>query len=373
MKIVIDDKIPYIKNIFEPYAKVLYIKDEKIDRKEVKDADLIIIRTRTLCDHKLLSQSKVKMVATATIGTDHIDTEWLAQKGIKWTNAPGCNSGSVMQYISSTLALLIKQGVDPEKTTVGIVGVGNVGSKVEKIAKLMGFKILLNDPPRERKEGKTGFYDYKRVMQESDIITFHTPLIKSGADKTHHLFNNDSLNYIKKGAVIINSARGEITETNALIKGVDNKIISKLAIDVWENEPTISKELFKRVWIGTPHIAGYSADGKANATKIVVNRAAHFFNLPLKEWSPDKIPVPKKNTIELNRNASTTMQLCNSILKTYNVTDDYNRLKLNINDFEKLRGDYPLRREFNAWNIKMNKKITVEESSVLSKAGFQIQ
>lgn len=184
MKIVADDKIPGLKGVFEPFAEVLYLPGKDIGPDDVKDADALIVRTRTACNAQLLESSSVKMVATATIGTDHFDIPWLESAGIRWVNAPGCNSGSVRQYIGSVLARLILEGRDPATTTLGIVGVGMVGSKIAQLANALGFKVLLNDPPRQRSEGSAAFCDLPQLLRESDLISFHTPLNMSGPDAT---------------------------------------------------------------------------------------------------------------------------------------------------------------------------------------------
>ena len=181
MKIIIDDKIPFIKGVFERWADVVYSRGNAIDAGMVADADALIVRTRTRCDSRLLQGSKVKIVASATIGFDHIDTAWLDTAGIKWANAPGCNSGSVMQYVTSALFFLAeKHSLDLRSMTLGVVGVGNVGSKVVRAAKAIGMKVLQNDPPRQRREGGNEFLPLETLIAESDILTLHVPLTSEG-------------------------------------------------------------------------------------------------------------------------------------------------------------------------------------------------
>ena len=372
MKIITDNKIPFLKGVFEPVAEVGYISGASIKKKNLIDADALIVRTRTLCNAQLLEDTSVKMVATATIGTDHFDIPWLEENGIKWVNAPGCNSGSVCQYIGSALSLLIKEGLNPSNTTIGIVGVGMVGSKVAKLAEAFGMRVLLNDPPRQRNERNTCFCDLKTLLSQSDIITFHTPLNMSGTDATYHLFDDSALELLKTDAIIINSSRGEVTDTNTLLKGIESGKLSKVILDVWENEPNINKELLKKVWIATPHIAGYSADGKANGTKMTVQAISRFFNLGLDNWQPDSIPVPENTVIKIHSSGKKTYEIIDeAILQTYNVKNDDLRLRKNPDLFEKQRGDYPLRREFGIWKVASS-GVNNEADEILKTLGFKV-
>ena len=284
-----------------------YYPGKDITAEKVKDADALIIRTRTTCDEALLTGSKVKFIATATIGFDHIDTVFCDENNIKWTNAPGCNSGSVMQYIASALVQLSnKYNFSFSEKTIGIVGVGNVGSKVARLASLLGMKVLLNDPPRKRKEGKKDFVSLKTIQDKADIISFHVPLNLKGKDKTFHLFDNDFLSKTKDGSIIINSSRGEVVSTDTLKKGLISKKVKAAVIDVWENEPNIDLELLKQVDIATPHIAGYSADGKANGTAMSVQALSRHFNLGLDDWFPENIPSPSKPSFKIDCNELST-------------------------------------------------------------------
>ena len=333
MKIIADENIPFLKGVFEKVADIKYLSGGAIKKEDIADVDAMIIRTRTCCNQELLEDSSIKFIATATIGADHLDISWLEQVGIKWSNAQGCNSGAVCQYIESVLSLLINEGIKPTNTTIGIVGVGSVGSKVEKLAKKLNFNVLLNDPPRARKESNLCFVDLQTLLKQSDIITFHTPLTFEGIDATFRLFNFNSLELLKPKAIIINTSRGDVVHSQALIKGLDSDKISRVVLDVWENEPNISKELLKKVWIATPHIAGYSYEGKANATAMSVQAISRFFNLGLDNWQP---------------------QLSSKIdFKVYNVMDDDAKLRKNPEDFEKIRDNYPMRREENLNKQKM--------------------
>ncbi len=371
MKIVADDKIPTLKGVFEPYAEVSYLPGNIISKEDLKDADALIVRTRTKCNQNLLENTKVKMVATATIGTDHLDIPWLEQAGIQWCNAPGCNSGSVRQYIGSVLAHLIMDGMIPSQTTLGIVGVGMVGTKVAQLANALGFKVLLNDPPRQRKEKSDQFCDLPHLLKHSDIVTFHTPLNKGGQDATYHLFNKDTLSQLKKGAIVINSSRGEVTQTETLIHGIENGHLSRVVLDVWENEPDIHHNLHLKVWLGTPHIAGYSVDGKANGSIMTIHAMAKAFGLPLTDWQPNTLPMPENPVIHLEGTPEPSFQTAaKAILQTYNIMDDDARLRRKPQEFEKQRGGYPVRREFHLWAVVPHTTTNPQTIQMLRELGF---
>ena len=344
MKIIIDDKIPYIKEAAEKIAdEVIYAPGKDFTRELIQDADALIIRTRTHCNRELLEGSKVKFIATATIGFDHIDTEYCKQAGIEWANAPGCNSASVAQYIQSSLLVWKSlQNKKLDELTIGIIGVGNVGSKVAKAAQDFGMRVLLNDLPREEKEGGTTFTPLERIAKECDIITFHVPLYKEGKYKTFHLADEKFFRSLQRKPVIINTSRGEIIETDALLNALDTGLISDAIIDVWENEPAINLTLLDKVFLGTPHIAGYSADGKANATRMSLDALCRYFNIQADyQIIP---PAPSQPRI-------TADTLSAAYLQMYDPRQDSNALKTHPELFEKLRGDYPLRREKEAYVI----------------------
>ena len=257
MKIVCDNKIPFLKGVLEPYADVVYLPGKETTPEVVRDADAIITRTRTACNEALLAGSQVQVIATATIGFDHIDAAWCDAHGIYWENAPGCNSGSVRQYIASVLVTLARRyGLDLENTALGVVGVGNVGRKVAAIARALGMKVLLNDPPRARREGPDAFVSLDEICAQSDIITVHVPLSNEGEDATWHLFDAARLATLRPDQILINSSRGPVVD-NAALKAVLQKSGLKAAVlDVWEGEPQLDPELVGLLALSTPHLAG---------------------------------------------------------------------------------------------------------------------
>ena len=344
MKVIVDNKIPFIKEAIEKIAdEVVYAPGKDLTPSLVKDADALIIRTRTRCNQGLLEGSKVKFIATATIGFDHIDTEYCREAGITWTNAPGCNSASVAQYLHSSLILLQEsKGINLSEATIGIIGVGNVGSKVAKVAQELGMRVLQNDLPREDKEGKQNFSSLQTLAKECNVLTFHVPLYKEGKYRTYHLADTAFFQSLKQKPVIINTSRGDVIETDALLNALETKLISDAIIDVWENEPAINLTLLKKVFLGTPHIAGYSADGKANATRMSLDALCRYFNIQADYQIIPPAPSQPQITAET---------LSDAYLQIYDPRQDSNALKTHPELFEKLRGDYPLRREKKAYTI----------------------
>lgn len=323
MKVVVDHKIPYIKEAIERIAdEVIYLPGTEFSKEAVKNADALIVRTRTRCNRELLEGSRVKFIATATIGYDHIDVEYCREAGIAWTNCPGCNAGSVEQYVHSVLLLLQrKKGLDLENATLGIVGVGHVGSRVAQMAEKLGMRVLLNDPPRADR-GEQGFVDLQTIAAECDVITFHTPLNRDGNYRTFHLADEDFLFGLKRCPYVINSSRGEVVDTASLLAALSAGKVRDAVIDTWEYEPFISHELVEVAFLATPHIAGYSADGKANATRMSLEALCRFFGVEV-----DFIIVPAEGP------------------KDYDPTRDSEWLKASPEKFEWFRGNYPVRRE----------------------------
>ncbi len=373
MKIVADDKIPFLKGILEPYAEIIYLPGKEIRREVLNNADALLIRTRTKCTGDLLNGTSVKFIGTATIGFDHIDIEYCRKNNITWTNAPGCNSSSVQQYIAAALLKMSSEFRFALKDkTIGIVGVGNVGSKIEKFARIMGMKVLLNDPPRARREGVKSFVNLGNILYESDIITLHLPLNCVGEDITYHLFNSNSFKKIKKGAWFINSSRGEVTDTAALKKVIDSGKPGGVILDVWENEPDIDLELMSGTFLSTPHIAGYSTDGKANGTSMIVNSLARFFNLPLGNWYPADLPAPENPTVAIACKGLTDEEIIRkAVFHTYNIDEDNINLRFNPSGFERLRGEYRIRREFGAFMVSLTGG-TRQAKGKLEKLGFKV-
>ena len=339
MKIVIDDHIPYLRGQAERLGECVYLPGSEISAADVRDADALIVRTRTHCDAELLQGSSVRFVVTATIGFDHLDTDFLDGAGIGWTNCAGCNAASVAQYVGSSLYLLRRDGLISASAVVGIVGVGNVGTKVAQLCRELGFRTLLNDPPRAVVEGGQGFCPLEQIAQEAEVITFHVPLSADGPWPTRHLVDASFLQNLALRPVIINSSRGEVVATSALIEALDAGRVRAAVVDTWEDEPHISLPLLRRAYIATPHIAGYSADGKACGTQMALQAVAQAFGKSLSF----NIQAPAIASDYVYRlagadDAPIAVQL-------YNPMVDSQALKAAPERFEQLRGHYPLRRE----------------------------
>lgn len=352
MKIVADKNIPFLKGVVEKYGEVTYLDGSEFSNKTIRDADTLIVRTVTHFDKNILENTNVRLICSATIGYDHIDTDYCQQNNIVWKNAPGCNSGSVQQYVlSSLLAISGLKNFDLKEKTIGIVGVGNVGRKVSKVCELMGMRVLLNDPPRQQYDTEHTFVDLDTIKRQADIITFHTPLTKTGNFATYHLADDAFFNSLEKTPIIINTSRGGIIHTNSIKRALSNKLISGAIIDCWENEPHIDLDYMSMVDIATPHIAGYSADGKANATKMALNELANYWDLPKDPIDTISIPDVDNNLIDYSVMRSEG-RLKDIILTTYNPLDDYKKLLNAPDTFSQLRSTYPLRREFFAYTIQ---------------------
>lgn len=330
MKIVVDNKIPYIRETICQLAdEVVFLSGAAITADDVRDADVLVVRTRTRCNRQLLEGSKVQLVVTATIGYDHIDTQWLESAGIRWTNCPGCNSGSVAQYLECALLLLEQQkGLLLRQSTIGIVGCGHVGSKVKAVAERLGMRVLVCDPPL----GNSGFVSLDEIERNSDIITFHVPLTKEGDYATWHLADDNFFHRLSRVPYIINTSRGEVVDNKALLHALEDGRVRDAVIDVWENEPHPDAALLEKVFIGTPHIAGYSADGKVNADNMVIDAICQQFGLP-----HPGIIVPPALPEDFHYSGSP--------LELYNPMVDSQKLKAEPSLFEQLRNNYPLRRE----------------------------
>ena len=360
-RIIIDANIPYIRGAFDDVADVEYLVAKDITHDKAMNADALIVRTRTRCNAELLEGTRVKMIATATIGIDHIDTEYCDTHGIQWTNAPGCNAESVAQWVGSALAVWANEhNCSLIGKTIGIVGHGHVGKRVERLAHKLGMNVLLNDPPLAL-ENPDRYVDLHTIARECDVITFHTPLTREGEFATYHLADEQFFEIIKKrtkqhtpppcgtspktgeeyksSPLIINAARGGIINEKALLDSLlptPCSLLLDFAIDCWDGEPETNPELRQRALIATPHIAGYSADGKYNASQQVVEAVAKALNI-------------KPNTIEGLSEKKTTDkegdELKDELLNNYNILADSDALKAESEKFEYFRSNYPVRRE----------------------------
>lgn len=330
MRVVIDRAIPFLEGVLEPYAEVEYIDGKAFTRDIVKNADALIIRTRTLCNKALLDGSKVQFIATATIGFDHIDLDYCHEHNIAVSTSAGCNARGVLQWVSAALTLLAERdNFRPEERILGIVGVGNVGKLIKEYAESWGFRTICSDPPREERE-QLGFASLEDVLRQSDIVTLHTPLNPT----TRHLIDTENIALLHSGATLINASRGECVATEATRRN-DLTYIT----DVWENEPHIDGAYLAKSFIATPHIAGYSAQGKANASAMAIQALARHFDLPLRDWHTEEVATvtPKMLSWE---------EMCGTIANYCNLEAESASLRNNPGNFEELRNNYHYREEY---------------------------
>lgn len=340
LKIVADKAIPFLEGVFDPYADMTYLPGDKIGPEDVRDADVLMVRTRTKCNADLLEGSKVKFIATATIGTDHIDFPYCDSKGIVVRNAPGCNAGGVMEYVFSALyGLASRKSISLQGDTIGIIGVGHVGSLIERMGRALGFKILKCDPPRAEAEGSFGFCDLEYLLQNSQIVTLHVPLNET----TRGMADSEFFSLMQPGAFFINAARGEVVCDDALKAAIPK--LGPVIIDTWNHEPDIDLDLMDKVAIATPHIAGYSYQGKQNGTAAAVRAVAHYFGITeLYEFFP-KTDLPENEAVKLDLKDLNQGEIASVLQYNYPIfTDDF-MLRLNPENFDKLRSEYNYRRE----------------------------
>lgn len=333
MKIVIDEKIPFLKDMLQNLGyDVLSKAGTEISRADVADAEALFVRTRTKCNSDLLEGSSVRFIGTATIGYDHIDSDYCRKNGIVWKNASGCNAGAVLQYVQSAI---YEWTPCVKGLSIGVVGVGEIGSRVAEWASRAGMIVYKNDPPKAM-QCAGEFVSLEEIAEKCDIITFHPTLERGGDFPTYHLADKRFFNSLKKCGLFINASRGEVVDNMALLDALNESKISAAAIDVWENEPVINKELLEKAFIATPHIAGYSAEGKMNATRIVLDAFLGFIGYD-GTIDIEPLPMPENEIVASDEREA--------FLSVYSPLTDTRMLKEKPCDFENLRNNYKLRRE----------------------------
>lgn len=355
MKIVVDKNNPCVEQAFSQFGDVQALRTTEITRESVHDAEILIVRSETKVNKALLDGSAVRFVGSATIGTDHVDLDYLTSTSRRFVSAPGSNANSVAEYVvAALLTLSIKRSEPLREMSIGVIGVGNVGSKVVRAASALGMTVLQNDPPRERANGGSQFLPLDE-LRECDILTIHVPLTMVGEDKTFHLLSEEQFAKMKEGIVIINTSRGSVVDGEALKQALRVGRCSGAVLDVWENEPAIDSGLLEKVDIGTPHIAGYSYDGKVAAVKQLYDAACgHFGRQP--NWNSETVPVQHFYPIViLEQNGGTVEQRIHEIVhRWYDIAQDDRRLRRITSFpnsgqkiyFRQLRSEYGVRREF---------------------------
>lgn len=380
LRIVADENMPLVKEFFGDVGDIVFLPGRHITASDVRDADLLLVRSVTRVDQNLLQGSRVRFVGTATIGFDHIDIDYLKQTKIGFACAPGCNANAVVEYVISTLSILAEQSrFAIRDKVVGIIGVGNVGSLLRERLTQWGVQCVCNDPPRAAK-GEKGFIELDELIKAADIVTIHTPLITSGEYKTYHLFDESRLNQLKAHAILINTARGKVIDNAALKTLLEKRHDVRAVLDVWENEPDIDLELLHRVAIATPHIAGYSLDGKMRGTEMIYKAACRYFGLPARKKAGQFAPDSMLEKLSFSEDICIDEAVNVAIRSCYDVRRDDAYLRdaacrfgsTFSHGFDDLRKHYPVRREFH--NLKIKIKHGKDQAINTFKAlGFSIK
>ena len=355
MKIVADANIPFVKECFSSIGEVEAVSSQEITPAIVSDADCLLVRTVTPVDSGLLAESSVRFVGTATTGFDHIDVDFLRGENIGFASMQGSNANSVAEYVVAVLLEIAqKYNLPLEDKSIGVVGVGNIGSRVAKKAAALGMKVYLNDPPLRRQSGDPKYLPIEELF-DCDFITLHTPLTFEGVDKTYHLADEKFFRSLKAGCIFFNTSRGGVVETNALKAAIKAGRLKAVVVDVWEDEPNIDTGLLEMVDIGTPHIAGHSLDGRVAGMIMIYREACKYFGLEARFDVGSFLPEPVVPRLKLNlQDANEQDVLLETVKKIYDIKEDDTRLRQILDMsaerkgefFDRLRDDYPVRREF---------------------------
>ncbi|MCE5269676.1 4-phosphoerythronate dehydrogenase PdxB [bacterium] len=382
MRIVADENMPFAREAFSTLGEVTLAPGRKMTAEAVSRADCLAVRSVTKVNRELLESSPVKFVGTATIGTDHVDMGWLASAGIGFASAPGCNAVSVGEYVTAALFVLSGElGFRLHGKKLGVVGVGNVGGRVAARAAALGLEVVLNDPPLAEKTGDRRYRPLEEIY-DCDIITFHVPLEKGGMHPTLHLLDSAFLARLKPGVVILNTSRGPVADNAALEAALDSGQVAAAVLDVWEGEPQVRLSLLEKVVIGSPHIAGYSFDGKARGTSMIYQAACrHFGRAPSWDAAP-LLPPPHVARIRVEGEVEHPEQAVGvAVLAAYPILEDDARmrelLKLGSDAeraayFDRMRKEYWVRREFEAFTVELDPSLAAA-SGTLEKLGFRVE
>lgn len=377
LKIICATNMPFAMEAFSTLGDTRVLEGRDIKATDVKDVQILALRSTTKVNRELLEGSQVRFVGTATIGTDHLDIPYFDKAGINWCFAPGCNANSVSEYVTASLLYLAcKYGFALEGKTIGVIGVGNVGRRVVQKARALGMRVLMNDPPRERAEGRgqlatgrgTGedenaFVSLEKVLAEADIITVHVPLTKEGPDKTVHLADAAFFARARKGLIFLNAARGPVVDSPALIRAMDEGRVSHVILDTWEGEPNYRLDVLARVDIATPHIAGHSFEGKVMGTVMVYRAVCAFLGVPA-TWSHEPLmPPPLVPEVKVDAVGRDDQEVLREVVRqVYDLEGDDRRFResavadenVRMKKFDGLRRDYPERREFHYTTVRLN-------------------
>ncbi len=377
LHIVVDENIPAVETLFGGFGSICRLPGRHLKREDVAAADVLLVRSISQVNEALLAGSNVKFVGTATIGTDHIDQAYLQQQGISFSSAPGCNADAVVEYVISCLYMLAaEQGFELLDKTVGIIGVGNVGGRLQRRLRGMGIHVLINDPPRAAREAGSAepFTVLEDLLADADIVCCHTPLTTTGEFPSKHLLNKDNLNRLRPGAVLLNAGRGPVINNQDLLNWHRLREDVTLILDVWEHEPAVDAELAARVRIGTPHIAGYSLEGKVRGTFMLYEAFCQAQGIPPILTLDDCLPPAELTDLTINDTADVRQ----AIDAVYHPAADDRRFRDSLQDtaqqpqnFDRLRKEYPVRREFASLTLHDVSGVSAQ-GRLLKALGFKL-
>ena len=369
INLVADDTILLLDELFGGLAKITRVNGRSISSDQVANADALVLRSTAKVTPALLKGSKVQFVGTCTIGTDHLATDYMDANSIVWRNAPGCNAAGVVDYVIACLNHAWQTlGIDPSQQTIGIVGAGNVGGQLAQRLQKAGFNLLQCDPPKAD-AGHQGYVELDELLSRCQIVCLHTPLTKTGAHATENLLHEQRIKNLAKGTVLISAGRGEVVDQQALLERQKARQDLHLFMDVWHQEPNIDKSLFDYCHCVTPHIAGYSLEGKMRGTYMIYEDFCKHFGLPSKHNLDDLIPKPELSMLQLNPTAEAKQVLALACGNVYPLMQDNARMRED-NDFDWLRKNYPVRREFSS--LKLRGITDAKTSAMMSGLGFGI-
>lgn len=383
MLIVADENIPLLDSFFDDIGDIRQLAGRSMSAADVKDADILLVRSVTRVDQELLADSRVRFVGTCTIGTDHIDQDWLESAGIGFSAAPGCNANSVAEYVLAIISLRAEKLCldDWTRLSVGIVGAGNVGGELAHKLERLGFDVVVCDPPRAEasEEDNEDFAELDEALK-CDVVTLHTPLVQGGDHPTYPLLDAPRLAGLNGDQLLINTSRGEVIDTSALVERLAGPNAPTVALDVWENEPKINPELAELAWIVTPHIAGYSLEGKVQGTEMIYQALSHFMGLPVRKKAGQYLPEPALSKLSFTSAAGAMGAANVAIRACCDPRRDDARLRQSLNlpadergqAFDRLRRQYPVRREFSSLKIQL-KGTSKSAQDTFRGLGFKIK
>ncbi|MBC3382579.1 4-phosphoerythronate dehydrogenase PdxB [Pseudomonas sp. SWRI179] len=361
MLIVADENIPLLDAFFQGFGEIRRVPGRGIDRTMVEQADVLLVRSVSQVNRALLEGSKVRFVGTCTIGTDHLDLDYLAEAGIHWASAPGCNARGVVDYVLGSLMTLAEiEGVALAQRTFGVVGAGQVGGRLIELLKGLGWTVKVCDPPRQAAEGGD-YVSLEQIIEQCDVISLHTPLTRDGEQPTWHLFDEARLNQLKPGTWLINAARGPVIDNAALREVLLEREDLQAVLDVWEQEPTVDVDLADLCVIATPHIAGYSLDGRQRGTAQIYQALCAFLEQPVEVRLSDLLPRPWLGGITLDAATDPAWALAALCRSVYDPRGDDANFRRSLvgtaseqrSAFDALRKHYPPRREIDSLKVRI--------------------